>query len=89
MSIPKEIIDLQTEFHNLPDDDYCQETPKYKALIKKYDSLNKRLEKKGLSIEEIYEMYIEVERELEDNDSGTEIAFIVDKDTSKEILEIL
>lgn len=87
MNTPKELIDLQWQFHVLPEEDYCKETPAYKSLMKKYNALNQRLLKQGFTKKQVMEMYIDTERGLEEDDNPTETAFIIDADTVDKIMK--
>lgn len=89
MSLEERVKTLQKKFHELPEEDYCLQTPKYQSLMKKYETLNKELEDAGYSEQEITDLYVDAEREYEEEDDDQDYALIIDQAKAEEILQNL
>ena len=57
--------------------------------MKKYETLNKELEDAGYSEQEITDLYIDAEREYEEEDDDQDYALIIDQAKAEEILQNL
>ena len=87
MSLEERVKTLQKKFHELPEEDYCLQTPKYQSLMKEYETLNKELEDAGYSEQEITDLYVDAEREEEDDEQ--DYALIIDQAKAEEIIQNL